>query len=104
MNPYLALAACLQAGLDGIERGIPLPPCVEGNMFAMEPEELKQRRVERIPETLGDAIEACEGNAFIKGVLGDHIYTKYLEAKKQEWRAFRAQVTDWEIRQYLYKY
>ena len=73
-------------------------------MFAMEPEELKQRRVERIPETLGDAIEACEGNTFIKGVLGDHIYTKYLEAKKREWRAFRAQVTDWEIRQYLYKY
>ena len=104
MNPYLALAACLQAGLDGIERGIPLPPCVEGNMFAMEPEELKQRRVERIPETFGDAIEACEGNTFIKGVLGDHIYTKYLEAKKREWRAFRAQVTDWEIRQYLYKY
>ena len=43
-------------------------------------------------------------NTFIKGVLGDHIYTKYLEAKKREWRAFRAQVTDWEIRQYLYKY
>ena len=104
MNPYLALAACLQAGLDGIEKNIPLPPCVEGNMFEMEPEELKKRSVERIPETLGDAIEAYEGNAFIKHVLGEHIYTKYLEAKEKEWRAFRAQVTDWEVKQYLYKY
>ena len=60
--------------------------------------------LERLPETLGDAIEAFEGDPFMKKVLGDHIYTKYLEAKKKEWRAFRAQVTDWEISQYLYKY
>ena len=71
---------------------------------AMEPEALKARQIERLPETLGDAIEAFEGDPFMKKVLGDHIYTKYLEAKKKEWRAFRAQVTDWEISQYLYKY
>ena len=104
MNPYLALAACLQAGLDGIENRISLPESVEGNLFAMEPETLKARQIERLPETLGDAIEAFEGDPFMKKVLGDHIYTKYLEAKKEEWRAFRAQVTDWEISQYLYKY
>ena len=104
MNPYLALAACLSAGLDGIEKKIGLPACVEGNMFTMEPEELRERNVERIPETLGDAIEAYNGDSFMKEVLGEHIYTKYLEAKEQEWRDFRAQVTDWEVSQYLYKY
>ena len=104
MNPYLALAACLSAGLDGIEKKTGLPACVEGNMFTMEPEELRGRNVERIPETLGDAIEAYSGDAFMKEVLGEHIYTKYLEAKEQEWRDFRAQVTDWEVSQYLYKY
>ena len=104
MNPYLALAACLSAGLDGIEKKTGLPACVEGNMFAMEPEELRERNVERIPETLGDAIEAYSGDVFMKEVLGEHIYTKYLEAKEQEWRDFRAQVTDWEVSQYLYKY
>ena len=104
MNPYLALAACLWAGLDGIEKKVGLPACVEGNMFTMEPEELRERNVERIPETLGDAIEAYNGDAFMKEVLGEHIYTKYLEAKEQEWRDFRAQVTDWEVSQYLYKY
>ena len=104
MNPYLALAACLSAGLDGIEKKTGLPACVEGNMFTMEPEELRERNVERIPETLGDAIEAYSGDVFMKEVLGEHIYTKYLEAKEQEWRYFRAQVTDWEVSQYLYKY
>lgn len=104
MNPYLALSACLSAGLDGIEKKTGLPACVEGNMFTMEPEELRERNVERIPETLGDAIEAYSGDVFMKEVLGEHIYTKYLEAKEQEWRDFRAQVTDWEVSQYLYKY
>ena len=104
MNPYLALAACLSAGLDGIEKKTGLPACVEGNMFTMEPEELRERNVERIPETLGDAIEAYSGDVFMKEVLGEHIYTTYLEAKEQEWRDFRAQVTDWEVSQYLYKY
>ena len=62
MNPYLALAACLQAGLDGIEKEMELPPCIQGNLFGMEPETLKNKHVERIPETLGDAIEAYRDN------------------------------------------
>ena len=104
MNPYLALAACLQAGLDGIEKEMELPPCIQGNLFGMEPETLKNKHVERIPETLGDAIEAYRDNSFIREILGEHIYVKYLEAKEEEWRDFRAQVTDWEVNQYLYKY
>ena len=43
-------------------------------------------------------------NSFIREILGEHIYVKYLEAKEEEWRDFRAQVTDWEVNQYLYKY
>ena len=60
--------------------------------------------MERIPETLGDAIEAFEHDGFMRDVLGEHIFIKYLEAKKKEWREFRAQVTDWEVSEYLYKY
>lgn len=104
MNPYLALAVCLSAGLEGIIKKMELPPCVEGNLFAMNPQELKNRNVERIPETLGDAIQAYRESEFIKEVLGEHIFTKYLEAKTGEWREFKAQITDWEVSQYLYKY
>lgn len=104
MNPYLALAACLHAGLDGIEKNLPLPESVKGNLFAAKPSDLEEKGVERLPETLGDAIEEFEQDGFIRQVLGDHIFTKYLEAKDKEWREFRAKVTDWEVKEYLYKY
>lgn len=104
VNPYLALAACLAAGLDGIKRAMDPPKAVTENIGAMSEEEVKARGISRLPKTLGEAIEAFEGDEFLQGVLGNHIYTKYLEAKKEEWRTFRSQVTDWEIGEYLYKY
>lgn len=104
VNPYLALAACLAAGLDGIRQAMNPPKAVTENIVAMSEEEVKARGIRRLPKTLGEAIEAFEGDEFLKGVLGNHIYTKYLEAKKEEWRTFRSQVTDWEIGEYLYKY
>ena len=90
MNPYLALAACLQAGLDGIERKLEIPPSVKGNLFEARPSDLEEKGVERLPETLGDAIEEFAKDGFIRQVLGEHIFTKYLEAKDKEWREFRA--------------
>lgn len=104
MNPYLALAACLGAGLDGIRKQMMPPKSVDSNIFAMTEEEMAALGIEQLPETLGEAIEAFEGNEFIQNLLGRHIYTKYLEAKASEWREFRAQVTDWEVKEYLYKY
>ena len=104
VNPYLALAACLAAGLDGIEKSMIPPESVERNVFSMTSEEIRERGIEQLPETLGDAIEAFKKDGFMKEVLGEHIYPKYLEAKEAEWRMFRAQVTDWEVEEYLYKY
>jgi glutamine synthetase len=104
VNPYLALAACLAAGLDGIEKEMTPPDSVDSNVFAMPQEEILSRGIEQLPETLGEAIEAFRKDEFMKGVLGEHIFTKYLEAKEAEWRMFRAQVTDWEVEEYLYKY
>ncbi len=104
MNPYLALAACLHAGLDGIEQKMELPAGIEGNLFSMDEKERKALGLQQIPRTLGEAIDAASECSFMKEVLGSHIYTKYLDAKKKEWREFRSQVTDWEVSQYLYKY
>lgn len=104
MNPYLALAACLYAGLDGIEQKMELPAGIEGNLFSMDEKERKALGLQQIPRTLGEAIDAASECSFMKEVLGSHIYTKYLDAKKKEWREFRSQVTDWEVSQYLYKY
>ncbi len=104
MNPYLALAACLAAGLDGIKKHMELPEPVVQNIYAMDEETIKERGIDHLPETLGEAIDEFEEDEFLKQVLGTHIFYKYLEAKKEEWNVFRSQVTDWEIGEYLYKY
>ncbi|MDD3251825.1 MAG: type I glutamate--ammonia ligase [Lachnospiraceae bacterium] len=104
VNPYLALAACLAAGLDGIKKEMVPPASVDDNIFAMSEEEMKVRGIDHLPETLGEALEEFEGSTFVQELLGMHIYTKYLEAKDTEWRKFRAEVTDWEVEEYLYKF
>lgn len=104
VNPYLALAACLAAGLDGIKKEMVPPAAVNDNITAMTKAQMKKLGICQLPKTLGDAIDQFESDPFAAEVMGEHIYTKYLEAKKEEWRQFRAQVTDWEIGEYLYKY
>ena len=103
-NPYLALAACLAAGLDGIKKEMKAPESLEGNVFTMKEESLTEKQVPFLPRTLGEAIYAFEQDEFIKDILGVHIFKQYLEAKKKEWKQFCAAVTDWELNDYLYRY
>lgn len=102
-NPYLTLAVCLEAGLDGIRNHIDPPAAVVENVFEMRLSRKNALGIETLPEDLGAALEEFEKDGFIKEVLGGHIAEKYSEAKKAEWANYRAQVTDWEINQYLYK-
>lgn len=102
-NPYLTLAICLEAGLDGIRRKLEVPHSVDGNIYDMSDEEVKARGIKTIPGTLTEACDALEADDFVRNVLGDHIYYKYLEAKRKEWEEYRKQVTAWEIEEYLYK-
>lgn len=103
-NPYLALAVCLCAGLEGIENQIMPPESVDCNIFQMSEQEKKDRKIEEIPGTLIDAVNAMEADGFIKEVLGGHVYDKYVTAKKEEWYRYRSQITDWEINEYLNEY
>lgn len=103
-NPYLALAVCLRAGLEGIENRIMPPESVDCNIFQMSEQEKKDRKIEEIPGTLIDAVNAMEADGFIKEVLGGHVYDKYVTAKKEEWYRYRSQITDWEINEYLNEY
>lgn len=100
-NPYLALAVCLRAGLDGIVNKIEPPASVDRNIFAMTGEEKRELGIEAIPGTLIEAVYELEKDEFIQEVLGRHVSEKYIEAKKAEWANYRSQVTDWEINQYL---
>ena len=103
-NPYLALAVCLRAGLDGIKNQIMPPKCIEGNIFEMSIKQRQEHGIEELPGTLIEAIHDMEKDDLVKDVLGDHAYSKYIEAKKEEWHRYRSQVTAWEIGEYLNNY
>ena len=102
-NPYLALAVCLEAGLDGIRNQIEPPAAVMENVFEMRVAQKNELGIESLPADLGEALAEYEKDEYIKNVLGSHITEKYVEAKQAEWAEYRAQVTDWEVENYLYK-
>lgn len=103
-NPYLEMALCLMAGLDGIEKGMTPPPSTDSNIYRMTEEERKAAGIEMLPGSLEEAVAAFEGDPFIMEALGEHVYTKYLEAKKAEWEDYRTKVSQWELENYLIKY
>lgn len=103
-NPYLALAVCLRAGLDGIKNRILPPESVDRDVFKMSPQERREKKMEEIPSTLIEAVHYMEEDDFIRDVLGDHVFEKYIAAKKEEWNRYLCQVTDWEINEYLNTY
>ena len=103
-NPYLEMAMCLRAGLDGIRRGLEVPPSTDSNIYDMTKEERIKEGIDMLPLSLEEAIREFKDNAFVKDVLGEHVYSKYLEAKKEEWKAYRMRVSTWEIDRYLVTY
>ena len=103
-NPYLALAVCLRAGLEGIRNRIQPPAAIDRNIFEMSPAERQEKGIEELPGNLYEAIEELEKDALMKEVLGDHVFSRYIEGKRKEWQEYRTQVTAWELEQYLYRY
>ena len=96
-NPYLALAVCLAAGLDGIRNQTMPPKGVQGNVFELTPEDKERLAIDSIPADLHEAVEEFKKDELIQSVLGEHISRKFVEAKEAEWTQYRAQVTPWEI-------
>ena len=103
-NPYLALAAVLRAGLDGIKRQTPVPESVDCNIFHMSEQERSARKIEELPGTLAEAVSCMEKDGVMRKMLGDHVFEKYIALKKEEWNRYRSQVTDWEINEYLNRF
>jgi glutamine synthetase len=96
-NPYLAFSVMLAAGLEGIQKKLRLPPAVEENVFEMSEAELEKRGIERLPESLGEAIEIAERSAFLRDALGGHIFESLIANKKFEWDNYRRHISDYEL-------
>lgn len=102
-NPYLVFAVCLEAGLDGIRRGLLAPAELKEDIRGMSCEEKLARGIPSLPENLGRALEAMGQDALIPEVLGEPYASVYGKAKRKEWKSYLSQVTEWEILQYLYR-
>jgi glutamine synthetase len=95
-NLYLATAALLYAGLDGIRRELELPEPVVGNPYELDPEHLGPP----LPSTLEEAVRALEADTVLRSALGEPLADTFLQMKRHELARWNAYVTDWEFREY----
>jgi glutamine synthetase len=100
-NPYLTFAAMLHAGLEGIEKGYECPEPMETNLYDLSHDEREAKGITQLPETLGEATEELASSVLVRKALGDHIFERYVELKREEWEEYRIQVTRWELERYL---
>ncbi|HMQ32995.1 MAG TPA: glutamine synthetase family protein [Chloroflexaceae bacterium] len=97
-NPYLAYAAMLAAGLDGIRRRLTLQEAAEEDLFHVDP---RARGLATLPVSLGAALEALREDELIQAALGPYVFERFVDAKQQEWESYRAYVSEWEVGRYL---
>ncbi|MDR3214735.1 MAG: glutamine synthetase, partial [Bacilli bacterium] len=101
-NPYLAMAAVLACGLDGIKNKVePMEPSFI-NIFDLSRKERIEKNIKNLPSSLKDALNSLEEDQLVIDAIGEHTYQKFMEAKLKEWSNYRHQITDWEIEHYIY--
>lgn len=100
-NPYLCLACCLAAGMDGIKNNLPAPDSVDVNLFKSTQEERDALGVKNLPGSLYEALKTMEEDGLVKEVLGEHAYNAFYTSKMKEWDSFRMFVSQWELDEYM---
>ena len=100
-NPYLAFAAVLSAGLRGVEDGYELPPEAGANLYDLTTEERAAAGIHSLPGSLSEALEEMERSKLMADTLGDHVFEWFLRNKREEWTAYKTQVTQFELDRYL---
>jgi glutamine synthetase len=103
-NPYLALAAMLAAGLDGIEQKADPGPPVNKDIYRMSAREKRRLKIDNLPADLNEAIKCLRKDRIIQEALGEHITAQFIAAKEAAWSEFIAQVHPWELDRYLARF
>ena len=103
-NPYLAFAAMLASGLDGIDRGLDCGEPVNRNIFDMSQREKKRLRIVQLPASLDEALNHLEKDGLLREALGDHIFDHFLFNKRTEWAEYIKEIHRWELDRYLDRY
>ena len=102
-NPYLVFALCLEAGLDGIVRGCKLPAELTENIRKLSCEEKEAKGIRSLPENLGEALKGMKKDPLVERVLGEKFTRRYIRYKKEEWNCYMEQISEWELKEYLYR-
>ena len=100
-NPYLATAAILGAGLDGIDRKLDPGAPNNTNLYEWSPRQLDEAGIKLLPQTLCEALDELEGDDVVKRALGDDLAAEFIRLKRLEWVEYCRHVSDWERRRYL---
>lgn len=100
-NPYLAFSAMLSAGLEGIDKKMPLADPVEIDMYGCSEAERQNMGIDSLPGSLNESIQLANNSEFLEETLGSHIYNELIVSKKMEWNQYRTQVTPWELQSYI---
>ena len=100
-NPYLGAALALAAGLEGIEGDLDPGDPYTDNMYELTSAELRASGVEMLPRTLGEALDAVEGDPLARATFGTDMHDAWLGFKRQEWLSYLNHVSDWEKERYL---
>lgn len=103
-NPYLALAVCLAAGLDGIKRKLAPPPAVDENIFELDEKQRRGYGIGNLPTSLIRAVEELLKDELVLNTLGSHVAERYIEAKLRECDEYSTRVSSWEISKYFITY
>jgi glutamine synthetase len=100
-NPYLAAAAYLHSGLDGIENELDPGDPIDLNMYLLSNSELDELGVATLPRTLLEAVDAFASDPLMEEAFGTELRNSYVELKTQEWWAYHNEVSPWELEHYL---
>ena len=100
-NPYLAFAVMLAAGLDGVRRGLTAPAPAEEDLYHLDAAGLAARNLQTLPGSLGEALDLLEQDEVVVKALGEHVFGRFMDAKRQEWDDYRLYVSGWEHDRYF---
>jgi glutamine synthetase len=101
INPYLAGAAILAAGLDGIERRLDPGEPLNENLYEFSQKELKRRKIGLLPQSLAEANDALEADEVVKAGLGADLASEFISIKRMEWIEYSRHVSEWETSRYI---
>lgn len=103
-NPYLALAAIIKSGLDGIRNSVFPPPSIDRNVYEMDALDRIENNVASLPGTLDEALKNLKEDDILREALGEYTYSRFMEAKLIEWEKYSRIVSPWELEEYLTKF